>query len=113
MIDWDDWMLLLQKISVTLLDIDSDNENDTDSNYGFSDFGRLNDSSDLYIYWIHKQLLVSVFLKTAFKGFSKFLRKYSENIPCVLQLHIFYLQFYWNWTLQWIFFLRVLQILLG
>ena len=33
-----------------LLDIYSDNENNTDSNYGLSDFGSLNDTSDLYIY---------------------------------------------------------------
>ena len=38
------------KLSMKLLDIDSDNENDTDSNYGLSDFGSLNDTSDLYIY---------------------------------------------------------------
>ena len=38
------------KLRLMLLDIDSDNENDTDSNYGLSDFGSLNDSSDLDIY---------------------------------------------------------------
>ena len=59
----------------------------------------------------NKLLFLSFLWLHAVNPFSNF-RKHSEKVSYLLQHQIFGLQLQWNWTLQWMFFLRVLQILL-